>query len=267
MRIPTVLNRSGPWVDGLFAHTKGASDHKRFVTDPKVRLLLPVISGSIKLGRILGTLRSRYHAALTALDNLGLGVFILDSLGRVVELNSEAQSILDHEDGLYLSPSGYIATTDPQANLDVQRSIHAQLNLARKRDGGDWSLSSVPRPSGNYEYLVSARALKDVDGELEEDFSGVFVTVIDPARTEVLSSDGLSVLGGLTNAESRITQLLIDGLKISDIAEHRDVSIETVRSQVKTLFQKLRCHSQSDVIRAAASTRLPLVETKSDFNR
>lgn len=260
MRIPAVLNRSGPWVDGFFAHTRHENDHKAFIVDPDVRTMLAVVSNSITLGRVIQTLKSRYRAALTSLDRLGLGVFVLDSLGRVVERNREAQNILDQKDGLSISSAGRLLPADTNAAAELEQIIHAQSNLTEDNSDPKKSMMSVPRSSLAYDYLMSVRALRDVDGELSSGFHGLFVIAIDPARGNALSSDGLTALGGLTQVESETAQLLVNGLKIVDISAHRDVSVDTVRNQVKTIFQKLRCNSQSDVIRTAAVTRIPLVD-------
>lgn len=260
-RIGTILNRSGPWADCLITHTKAGEDHLRFTRNPKVHMLMPLFSGAITLGRVLDALRARYSAALSALDHLGLGVFILDTGGRVADRNAEAQTILDQRDGLSISATGQIRLHDPQAQLDLQNVLHQQFEPQENTNPTSAGILAAPRQSGVFDYLISARALRDVEGELEHDFRGTFLTVIDPARRDVLSADGLTTLGELTAAEGQITQLLVNGLKIADISDRQDVSVETVRSHVKSVLQKLRCGSQSDVIRTAASTRLPFIGT------
>jgi len=93
---------------------------------------------------------------------------------------------------------------------------------------------------------------------IEAGLKCAFVTVIDPSRKKPLSSEGLTALGHLTTAESAIVQFLVEGHRPSDIAERRDVSVNTIKSQLKDVSRKLRCKSQSDIIRVAAATRLPL---------
>lgn len=62
----------------------------------------------------------------------------------------------------------------------------------------------------------------------------------------------------LTDAESDICKLLAGGIKVDDIAESRNVTSGTVRSQIKTLFDKTNTSSQLDVVRLALKVNLPI---------
>ena len=260
VRIGTILNRNGPWADCLITHTKGPEDHIAFAHDPRFRMIAPLLAGTVTIGRVFDELRSRYNAALMALDHLGLGVFILDSAGRVVERNAGAQAILDQRDGIALASTGELRLADPEAQLALKQAVQTQSHPLEAGPDARLNMLTAPRPSGAFDFLISARALRDVDGEMARGFAGVFLTVIDPTRRDVLSADGLTELGALTDAESRITQMLVQGHKVLHISEQQEVSVETVRSHVKSVLRKLRCNSQGDVIRAAASTRLPFVK-------
>jgi len=52
----------------------------------------------------------------------------------------------------------------------------------------------------------------------------------------------------LTKTESELIHLLYQGLKVKEIAEHRDRSIATVRTQIKNILRKTNCTSQSELI-------------------
>ncbi|KLV04636.1 hypothetical protein ABT56_14340 [Photobacterium aquae] len=52
----------------------------------------------------------------------------------------------------------------------------------------------------------------------------------------------------LTPAESDVLQLLVGGFSGSEIAQQRDVSKETVRSQIKQLLRKTGCRHQNQLI-------------------
>ena len=218
VRLATILNRNGPWADCLITHTKGPEDHIAFAQDPRFRMIAPVLAGTVTIGRVFDELRSRYNAALMALDHLGLGVFILDSAGRVVERNAGAQAILDQRDGIVLASTGELRLADPEAQLALKQAVQTQSHPLDAGPDGRLNMLSAPRPSGAFDFLIFARALRDVDGEIERNFAGVFLTVIDPARRDVLSAQGLTALGALTDAESRITQMLVQGHKVLDIS-------------------------------------------------
>lgn len=52
----------------------------------------------------------------------------------------------------------------------------------------------------------------------------------------------------LTNAELEILAFICNGLAIKEIARHRQCSINTVKTHIKSLFLKTDAHSQQDLI-------------------
>lgn len=54
---------------------------------------------------------------------------------------------------------------------------------------------------------------------------------------------------GLTVAECRVVKGLLDGLSPREIGEHAGTSINTVNTQLKSVFSKTGVHRQADVIR------------------
>ena len=55
----------------------------------------------------------------------------------------------------------------------------------------------------------------------------------------------------LTQAEAEITRLVTEGFTIAAIAKARDSSIATVRTQMRSIFQKTETHSQTELVRMA----------------
>lgn len=53
----------------------------------------------------------------------------------------------------------------------------------------------------------------------------------------------------LTKKEKEIVLNLVDGLSYKMIADHQNISIETVRSHIKNIYSKLHVHCKADVIR------------------
>jgi len=56
---------------------------------------------------------------------------------------------------------------------------------------------------------------------------------------------------GLTRAESSIIRLMTEGCSLADIAEKRESSLATVRTQVRSIFEKTGTHSQTELVRMA----------------
>ena len=60
----------------------------------------------------------------------------------------------------------------------------------------------------------------------------------------------LRSLYGLTPAEARLAQALVNGLSLQEYADQQSVSIHTVRSQFRTIATKAGVGRQTDFVRA-----------------
>lgn len=260
VRSTSMLNKSGPWMDGFFCQHSSLRECQSFVSNNLAEVILPIMSSSIALGRTLQALRSRFQASLSILDALGLAVFLVDETGCVIERNREAQRVLDTADGLSVTASKRLKLHAQDKTAELETMISAANGLLRGSINTTHSLMASERPSGAYDYLISVRSLSDSQAELETGLKCAFVTVIDPSRDNALSVDGVATLGQLSEAESAVVNLLVQGFRPSDVAERRDVSLNTVKTQLKVISQKLRCSTQSDIIRVAAATRVPIKE-------
>ena len=74
----------------------------------------------------------------------------------------------------------------------------------------------------------------------------VFIT--DPERPVKTSSALMTLLFGFTEAECRLAGILITGCSLKDAAEQRQVTYETVRSQLKSIFGKTGVRRQTELI-------------------
>jgi len=75
------------------------------------------------------------------------------------------------------------------------------------------------------------------------------VLLHDPARRVKPPVKRLRALFGLTGAEATLAQGLLDGRRLAEIAASRDVSVETVRTQLRSLFKKTGASRQADLMR------------------
>ena len=75
------------------------------------------------------------------------------------------------------------------------------------------------------------------------------ITIKDPVRPLAVREDNLKKLYDLTPSEIDIALALFQGLTTKQVADRREVSGETVRSQVKVIYQKMRVSSRSELSR------------------
>jgi DNA-binding CsgD family transcriptional regulator len=182
----------------------------------------------------------------------------VSATGEIMEHNQEAKDILAQNDGLGMTRSKRFYLNKSEETAELDRMITDANKLL---DGEVTSLNSllnVSRPSGSFDFLLSVHALSDSQAELENGFKCAFVTVIDPARKNVLTAIGIAALCDLTFSETEVVKLVIQGIRPAEVAARRSVSVNTVKTQIKSILHKTRCSNQSDIIRAAAATRIPI---------
>ena len=95
-----------------------------------------------------------------------------------------------------------------------------------------------------------------------ESLSGVYgegeivLYVSDPGHPFDACEEDLAALFHFTRAESGVASALVNGLSVEQIAERHQVSRETVRSQLKSIFGKLGVSKQQDVVRLLLNSGL-----------
>jgi DNA-binding NarL/FixJ family response regulator len=60
----------------------------------------------------------------------------------------------------------------------------------------------------------------------------------------------------LTPAEKRLLSLLVEGLRYEECAERLDISVHTVRSAIRSIYEKLQVHSKAAAVSRALRERL-----------
>lgn len=179
----------------------------------------------------------------------GFGWLLLSASGRVVAVNAQARAVLgEHLDAI--DPGARLEFGDPD-NLEA-----LELALRAARAGGDQVVLKLERKGADrhdFCYLAPVRNLGDVAvlsglpvQAAEAGFALLFPAVEDTAR--LIGSIGRNF--GLTPAEQRLAADLRYGRTLKEISDSANVSINTLRNQLRAIFDKMGLNRQSDLIRA-----------------
>jgi len=208
--------------------------------------LRPHLARAATLSAQLGLERAR--GAVLALNEIGVAAAMLDLQGRVVAAN-------DRFGGLIGSALG-----DMRQRLrlfDTAGDLRLEAAIARLRRSGLGSSIGFAGPPHNRGMV--ALHLMPLRGEARDLFSGAaaIALIADPRRRAAPNSDLLQILFELTPAEARVARGLTEGLQLGDIAASSGVSISTVRSQLKSVYQKTLTRRQSELIALLLQLRAP----------
>jgi len=202
--------------------------------------------------------RAHQNAALAeALDRLPTGVMLLDSRGHVVICNRSADRILDLEDGLLLDAGVPRAARAPD-NAVLQQMIREVVDSKATGRFVEGHVMAVTRPSGRRAFpLMLASLLTAGPGHSLHDAVAVLYVTDVEAQT-LQRSEPLRKLYALTQAEVELVELLCDGWSLEESAAHRNVTMNTARSQLKQIFFKTGTSRQSELVRLVLAGIAPI---------
>lgn len=82
--------------------------------------------------------------------------------------------------------------------------------------------------------------------------------VSDPSWAPELPARRLQRAFGWTEAEAEVAREIASGARLHEVAERRGVGIETVRTQLKSVFRKAGVSSQAALVRLLANASASL---------
>jgi DNA-binding CsgD family transcriptional regulator len=187
-------------------------------------------------------------AAVQAVDQLNAGIIVTDSRAKVVEINESAQSIVQLEDGLLISEDR-LFTRRVFENTKLRQLISGVT--AGRQPGTAGGRMLIGRCDSRPAYVLRVAPL-DTGLELGERRLAL-VVVVDPVRHAPSETD-LAEFFGLSTAEARLAAAIMVGKRLSAIAADRGVQITTVRTQLRSILNKVGAKRQSDLVRILSST-------------
>ena len=181
-----------------------------------------------------------------ALTRVGIGVFTLDSSGRVIFVNPAGERLLG--DGLALVHDHLLAHTAPERSaLDaaiVQTTSTSATSadedkpiMIHRRDG--------KRPLVIY-VLPTARLSHPAAQFLAHAYA--IVLAIDPEGREPADAALVRDVLGLTLGEARVAALVGSGLAPREAADKLGITEETARTVLKHVFSKTGVSRQSELV-------------------
>lgn len=252
------LNRDGAWIGGLTLQHLERHGPMTQAEATVADLLAPHVAKAIELTRPFAILKSRFQAVMAALDRFHIGVFILSPKGHIILRNREADRILDLKDGLSLDRSGQPVPVRETERIVLRDAISKVAATAGAEADRAETLLALPRLSGGDPFLAEVAPIRDRGVELDGGFTGAMMFVIDPMRTDVVSTEGIQALYNLTGAESDTCRLVAEGLGTDDIADERNLTRETVRTYVKRILEKTGTKNRAQLVRLALTVNLPI---------
>lgn len=243
----TVWQDEQQTVQLLIQRTRGQGHYQRDETD-RINELVMHVRRALRLQSQVRALDQSRMALEQTVEIQAQPFALMDSHGKIVHLSAEAAALLEEL---------------PQANVGNQR-----LNLQDPRQQSELLrlLNEVTRPEGDSQFgpggvitlpLSRNQGIRCLvsplrGNPLSQQYSGtqqpLAIVYFQDPRTEVyIDLDCLTRLYGLSEAESRVAAGISRGLGPQQIADTYQISVHTVRTQLKSVFYKTGTTRQSEL--------------------
>jgi DNA-binding CsgD family transcriptional regulator len=217
--------------------------------------LLPHLQRALTLYGQLTQTQSSVLGLETALDSLEHAVFGLNRHARVIFSNRQAEAIVRTGDAIGLT-NGKLSSVFPEQNQRLQAALADAVSTGSGIGISAGSALLIDRKSEDNPLRVTMTPFHWTSRGISAQLAAL-VFVSDPARKPQSRGAVLRALYGLTSAETRVADLLLQGLETRELAARSGLTLESARFQIKRVLSKTGARRQSELIKLMLS--LPLV--------
>lgn len=209
--------------------------------------LIPHLQRAIKLHHHFADLDRTIAGSWNVLEQMNVGVIVVKLKGKIVFINSSAEKIINQKDGIHIQNG---CLTAERTNAIVLRKLIAEaIHTSEGKGFESGGEMHVDRHSTLRPYFVSVTPFFCKSTEFPCDEACAIIFIQDPENKNETSEEALSRLFRFTPAEARLAAKMLEGKSISEIAEEIQISRNTARSRLKSLFLKTNTNRQSELIR------------------
>ena len=231
--------------------------------------LLPHLKRSHALRDAIHRDRQLQESLTQMINRLPVAFLLVRPSGKVEFSNCFAQAMLESGDGLSLTPEGHISTRFPGDTAELKRLIRETAMRGNGHDDGNGNGHGNGEIKDHGEHFMISRG----PGRLPlvcvvHPASGLYVMCMGQREAGAAllikdpnadSSDDLadfSAVYRLTKAESRLTQLLVDGHALFEAAGKLDITRNTARTHMRNIYSKIGTNRQAELIRLHGRLRM-----------
>ena len=218
---------------------------------PLLTAIAPTLQQSIRALRLRQSTLERDHFG-NFVETLVDPSLVIDRFGKVKVLNRSAERLLEDRNAIRIERGDVLHLQDQTAGAYVEKMRQALVHgehlvaPASAREpvlhiGASSYRLTVLRLSANLSTLWGL-------GEFWSRSAALLLTFTPIALDPGTQLARLREAFGLTMAEAEVALLLSSGVALPDAAEIRGVSYQTVRWQLKSIFQKTKVNRQAELV-------------------
>lgn len=203
----------------------------------KLQASFPHLGRMFELRSKLSRASMAQQTLQTTLDAVGQAIFTLRLDGRFVHCNADGEVLLKNAGQSLELRRGFLVAR----NVEDDRMLQAAFRLAARSEGAEGSVLSFRKELGGPDIISLAAVSNGMERQ-------IVLIVSGPLAAGAEIEGPLRSLYGLTRAEVGVTIGLAQGKTLEQIALERGVRLHTVRSQSKSIYAKLECNRQAELV-------------------
>jgi DNA-binding CsgD family transcriptional regulator len=209
-----------------------------------LQAVLPHLQRGMQISLRMAALESDAALSIAAFDRLPVSLILADDRCRVLHLNRTGEEIIAAGDGLHIR-NGVLAARSHSDDVVLR---YAVARVTGQPGNGSKTLL-IKRSEGRRPYVL---LVAPVDPNALS-FAGQsrrrsLILINDPERHSVRLPRRLVDLFHLSPTEAQLATTLLSGGRLEELAEERGISINTIKTQMKSIFAKTGTRQRSELI-------------------
>lgn len=209
-----------------------------------LNMLMPHLQRALQMRQRFAELQLGQNFLTSGMDVLAMPTIMVDEFNRVAHCNQAADKLLDGRRDLWLEDR-YVfsrnSATTQSLNFEIAKAIEASRGTGAAMPG----VVLLPRV-GRRDLMVLISPMHAPGGSRIH--GGALLFAFDPETAPTMRAGLVQRLFSLSEAEAALAVALCNGLSLEQASNERGTSLNTVRSQLKSIFNKTGTNRQADLI-------------------
>lgn len=225
----------------------------------RIAPVIPHLRRALEIKDKLEAAHIRSDTYKRCLDSSNHCILILDSMGRLLELNDRAQTLLQSSNVIGTHSDKTLRLPEP-ASTELRRWILTDKPSATNTDG----FVHIPRPFSHPLSMLITRLPQMATSWTGGEPPCWMLLVFDPEQRIHACKELVALALGISEREAEIASALGAGYSIDEIARTFSISAHTVRTHLKSCLIKTGCHSQNQLVRRIVTSPAWLTWSKNN---
>ena len=190
-------------------------------------------------------------ALCAAFDQLSVAVLILSASGRILFANRAANDMLEAGWPIRLL-DGCLQGNDRSVSGALKQAVELVSSSEQGAEAGAYEVCLAHMSADQPGAIAELRPLAFNDAE-----PAIALFIVEGGQTSHHGMDGLAEAFGLSKAETRSLKALAETQDPAEAAVQLNLSLSTVKSHLRKIFQKTNMSRQADLVRLVDCCRTP----------